>query len=1208
MRSHDWESTPLGPARAWPEGLKVPLRMMLTSRFEMWLGWGHDLAFFYNDAYIPTLGVKHPAALGRPLRQVWGEIFAELESRFVSVMRDGVATWDKALMLLLERSGSPEETYHTFSYSPLRGDSGAVEGLMCVVTEETERVVSERRLETLRNLATSLVSARTRAQVVEGARAALRTNPRDVPFGLVRLFDESGSNDSAPFADSAALEQVAWPFKPILDGAKHVRTPLKDLIDDPPKGAWDVAPRELLIVPIAKIGHDRPSGALALGLNPYRPHDPEIVGFAQLLAGQIAGALGAADAALAEAAEMERLRQLFEQSPSFIAVLRGPDHRFELINPSYAQLVAHRDVVGRTVREAVPEVEGQGFFELLDRVYATGEASTGRAAPIAIQRTPGAAPEQRLLDFVYQPMRNAEGAVAGVFVEGIDVTAAHDAVAALRASEAQFRTFAEAAPNHVWTSPPDGRLDWFNTRVYEYSGARPGELDGEGWAGIVHSDDMPGAAERWAHALSTATPYEAEFRIRRADGAYRWHIARAAPIRGPDGKVTRWIGTNTDIEDQKATAQALIDLNANLEQQVAERTADRNRIWQLSTDIMLVARFDGAVSAVNPAGTTVLGWTEQEFIGRSLFELIHPDDLDATSGGVKAVAEGSAVWRFDNRYRRKDGDYRWITWAAVQGDGLINAVGRDVTAERRQAEALRQTEEQLRQSQKMEAVGQLTGGVAHDFNNLLQVISGNLQLLAKDIAGNERAERRVTNANVAVSRGSKLASQLLAFGRRQALEPKVINIGRLVAGMDELLRRALGEAVEIETIVSGGLWNSLVDPAQIENAVLNLAINARDAMDGAGKLTVEVGNAFLDDSYARRHADVAPGQYVMLAVSDTGCGMTPEVMAQVFEPFFSTKPEGKGTGLGLSMVYGFVKQSSGHVKIYSEPGQGTTIKLYLPRVRQNEDELAAPDAGPIRGGAETILVAEDDEEVRATVIEMLGDLGYRVLTARDAAGALTIIESGAPIDLLFTDVVMPGALRSPELARKARVRLPDIAVLFTSGYTENAIVHGGRLDAGVELLPKPFTREALARKVRHVLANQAQAQKPVAQSQDERPRAPPAKLTVLLVEDNDLIRWNTAELLQKLGHVVVEASGAGPAIAALESNAVDVLVTDLGLPGVSGSELAARARAMNPDIGIVFATGADAAPDIKGDGPAPVVLRKPYGSADLAAALKAVRP
>jgi signal transduction histidine kinase/CheY-like chemotaxis protein len=376
----------------------------------------------------------------------------------------------------------------------------------------------------------------------------------------------------------------------------------------------------------------------------------------------------------------------------------------------------------------------------------------------------------------------------------------------------------------------------------------------------------------------------------------------------------------------------------------------------------------------------------------------------------------------------------------------------------------------LQQAQKMETIGKLTGGVAHDFNNLLQVISGNLQLLARDVQGHEKAERRVANALAGVQRGSKLASQLLAFGRRQPLEPRVLNVGKFLGGMEDMLRRALGEAIAIEVITSGGLWNCQADPTQLENAILNLAINARDAMQGTGKLTIEAANASLDDDYTRRLADVPAGQYVMLAVTDTGTGIAPELIEQVFEPFFSTKPEGHGSGLGLSMVYGFVKQSGGHVKLYSEVGHGTTVKLYLPRIRKREEVLVAShETVAMRGGSETILVAEDDPDVQATVVELLTELGYTVLRANDATSALSVIESGVAIDLLFTDVVMPGALKSPELARLARARLPELAVLFTSGYTENAIVHDGRLDAGVELLSKPYTREQLARKVRAVI-------------------------------------------------------------------------------------------------------------------------------------------
>jgi signal transduction histidine kinase/DNA-binding response OmpR family regulator len=522
--------------------------------------------------------------------------------------------------------------------------------------------------------------------------------------------------------------------------------------------------------------------------------------------------------------------------------------------------------------------------------------------------------------------------------------------------------------------------------------------------------------------------------------------------------------------------------------------------------------------------------------------------------------------------------------------------------ERRQAEAA------LQQSQKMESIGKLTGGVAHDFNNLLQVISGNLQLLGKDVAGSGRAKERITNALSAVERGSRLASQLLAFGRRQPLEPKVINIGRLVAGMDDMLRRTLGEEIEVETMVSGGLWNTYADPTQIENALLNLALNSRDAMDGSGKLTIEVGNAFLDDSYSRAHPEVTAGQYVALAVTDTGSGMSAEVMEQAFEPFFSTKPEGRGTGLGLSMVYGFVKQSGGHVKIYSEVGEGTTVKLYLPRSLQSEDRIANADGQPAVGGTETILVAEDDEGVRATAVEMLSDLGYYVLKAKDAQSALTVIESGVHIDLLFTDVVMPGALKSPELARMARERLPNIGVLYTSGYTENSIVHGGRLDPGLDLLSKPYTREALARKVRHVLANQAQRRQAPVNAGSPDPSSRPheiiqEKLKLLLVEDDAFIRMDTAEILQDLGYDVIDADSGEQGLEFLQRSPVDIIVADVGLPGMSGPAFAARAREAHPTVGLVFATGRSNLPDANRFAGS-VVLSKPFSSTALDHAVK----
>ncbi|MDP9096763.1 MAG: response regulator, partial [Pseudomonadota bacterium] len=637
-----------------------------------------------------------------------------------------------------------------------------------------------------------------------------------------------------------------------------------------------------------------------------------------------------------------------------------------------------------------------------------------------------------------------------------------------------------------------------------------------------------------------------------------------------------------------------------------------------------------------PGWAALTGQSEAEYHGFGWADAVHPDDVGPTLAAWSKAVAARSMFVFEHRVLRYCGSWRncairalpilteageILEWVGVhtdithqraaeatlreQAETLLRQIQYRVRAETElrqlnetletrviaEIEERRAAEVKLAQAQKMETIGQLTGGVAHDFNNLLQVVSGNLQLLARDIAGNERAERRVASALDGVSRGSKLAAQLLAFGRRQALEPKVVNVTRFVRGIDDILRRAIGEGIEIRTIIGDGLWNTFIDPAQMENALLNLAINARDAMAGDGKLTIELGNTNLDEAYASHHEDVLPGQYVLLAVTDTGSGMPPEIIDRVFEPFFSTKEEGKGSGLGLSMVYGFVKQSGGHVKIYSEPGEGATIKLYLPRAMQSEEAEVPFDAGAIVGGSETVLVVEDDADVRNTAVELLADLGYHVLRAADAASALHVIESGARIDVLFTDVVMPGAMKSPELAQKARERLPTVAVLFTSGYTENSIVHGGKLDEGVELLSKPYTREALARKIRLVIASQTAPGPPTLPA-----ALPAACVTILLVEDDEIIRLATVEMLQESGFVVIDAADAEHAMTALQTFPVDVLVTDVNLPGLSGPQFAAKARELRPAIGIVFATG-DIGAIPPQDGA--ITLGKPYDTVAL---------
>jgi PAS domain S-box-containing protein len=902
--------------------------------------------------------------------------------------------------------------------------------------------------------------------------------------------------------------------------------------------------------------------------------------------------------------EHGRLQAMFEQAPGFMAQLAGPDHRFQSVNPAFRLLAGGRALVGKPMYTAMPETVPQGVVAILDEVYLTGRAHTSHARPVWLAQADGMR-QLHYIDFVAQPLRSEDGGMLGIFLQGSDVTERVHFEAGLRESEAKFRTFAQAMPHQVWTAASDGKFDWFNEHVYAYTGLDHARLAGTAWTAAVHPDDLAGLTTRWAIAVASGASFEAEFRLRNAGGDYRWHMARAIALRGDEGEVVRWIGTNTDIEDQKNTTHRLEQLNAGLEHQVAQRTAERDRMWRLSKDIMMVAGFDGQVAAVSPAFGSLLGWSEHDIVGKNFLHLVHPDDVAATQVQMASLGEGHYVYKFEIRCRRKDGSWCLLSWSASPDAGHIHAIGRDITADREQAEQIRRTELALQQSQKMETVGKLTGGVAHDFNNLLQIISGNLQLLEVNISRADE-QRWIANARSAVEKGAKLASYLLAFGRRQPLEPKVVKISRVIGAMEDMLRRTLGEEIEVELIISGGLWNTAIDVAQVENAVLNLAVNARDAMDGAGRLTIEANNAVLDDLYCRNQADVAPGQYVMLAVTDTGSGMPAEVLRQAFEPFFSTKDEGKGTGLGLSMVYGFVKQSGGHVKIYSEPGQGTTVKIYLPRTTAAEDVLAPVEPQqPAVGGSETILVAEDDEAVRTTVVEMLSELGYRVLKAADAASALAVIESGVAVDVLFTDVVMPGTLRSPELARMARERLPNCAVLFTSGYTENAIVHGGRLDPGVELLGKPYTRESLARRIRQVLANQrgraqAAAAASSAPARTAAPAGPGERLRIVLVEDEDEIRDSTAVLLRHLGHEVLAAVDAESALELITLES-DVLITDVLLPGMSGDLLAAQARTQAPGIRIVFATGQGEV----NNWPDAVVLRKPY---DLQSLVKVLAP
>jgi PAS domain S-box-containing protein len=1064
IRKFDWSNTSLGPAGNWPEQLKVMTSFLLHCKVPMVVLWGQEGIMIYNDAYQDFAGRRHPALLGSPVLDAWPEV-SDFNANVLETCLAGGTLSYRDLHLVLFRQGLPSDAWLSLDYSPIMGEKGLPEGVMAIVRETTDRVLAERRL----NLAQEV--------------------------GGVGTFEW--------YPDTGRLE-VSEQYRRIW------------------RIAQDIEVTESLLVSLVHpddrhlLGPTRHGSSNPISYAEFRLKDPETEELRWIARRGEAMSLDSSDRQryigiaidITERKNAEesiarsefRWRELFEQmQEGFFVGEAIRDEQGEMtdftlveINPAFGKLTGldPDKSAGHSIRELIPTLENSVI-----ETYA-GVVETGTPVRFELH-----VPALMGRWFEARARRVDNNRFAVLFV---DISERRAMEQVLRENEGRFRLLAQSMPNHVWMADGAGQLHWFNDRVYEYFQVPQGALDQGKWAAMVHPDDVEYVLAVWKEAISLIRPYQAEFRLRRHDGQYRWYMARALPVYNADGSVERWIGNNADIEDQKSAEAAIASLAQSLEQRVDERTAD-----------------------------------------------------------------------------------------------------------------LMKTQQALRQSQKMEAIGNLTGGVAHDFNNLLQVISGNLQLLTADLHTVPHAQRRLDNAMAGVSRGAKLASQLLSFGRRQPLAPRVINPARLVRSMDDMLRRTLGEEIELETVISGGLWNTRVDPSNLENALLNLAINARDAMNGRGKLTIEAGNALLDDEYARQHPDVEPGRYVLIAVTDNGAGMSEELIDKVFEPFFTTKPEGRGTGLGLSMVYGFVKQSNGHIKIYSEVGHGSSIKLYLPRSMQNEDMAVEDDRGPVKGGSETILVAEDDESVRDVVVTLLSGLGYRVLQAKDAHAALCILESGVNVDLLFTDVVMPGSLRSPELAKRARQLLPRLAVLFTSGYTENAIVHGGQLDEGVDLLSKPYNNESLARKIRQVLSSTRS--KATVETQQEGQPSPSIKdihatqtvttksksLRILICEDDALIRSTVAEMLQAKGYEVIEASSARQALALHQQQAFDILVTDVGLPDGSGVDLVRTLREQSPALPVVFATGRFADDIVPIEEKTRTIL-KPYGADQLVVAIEEV--
>ena len=632
----------------------------------------------------------------------------------------------------------------------------------------------------------------------------------------------------------------------------------------------------------------------------------------------------------------------------------------------------------------------------------------------------------------------------------------------LRESEAKFHAIANSVDQMIWSTRPDGYHDYYNARWYEYTGVPEGSTDGEEWSGMFHPYDQERAWATWRHSLATGEPYEIEYRLRHRSGAYRWVLGRAKAVRDDTGNIIRWYGSCTDIHDEVTAREAAVD----------DLTRQRDQAWNLSLDLMAVTSRSGSMDLLNQSWNTLLGWDIKALRGRRFARLVHPDDLPAAKAAFRHVMETPITDPVEFRLRHSDGSYRWFAWTASGHEDRIFATGRDVTERREKDAALANAEAALRQSQKLDMIGQLTGGVAHDFNNLLAAIRSSLELARRRLAPGTDVSRYLNNAIAAADRGAGLTQRMLAFARKQELHFDAVEIQHLLPDLRDLLQRSLGPQIDLIFDIPQDLPSVLVDANQLEMAILNLSVNGRDAMEGSGRLTFSARTVSEAGS-----SELNAGEYVVVSIADTGCGMDADTLERAFEPFFTTKGVGKGTGLGLSMVHGLAAQSGGAFRMESTLGVGTTALLYLPVI---ETTRAAPEvdqmqtAQPVteRGDRKlTILTVDDDMLVSMGTVGMLEDMGHDVLEASSGAQALEIFAQRDDIDLVITDQAMP-RMTGVELARELRQRKPEIPIILATGYADLPEGAAGEVTAKLD---KPFSEVNLKAIVTRVIEGEVTA-------------------------------------------------------------------------------------------------------------------------------------
>ena len=771
-----------------------------------------------------------------------------------------------------------------------------------------------------------------------------------------------------------------------------------------------------------------------------------------------------------------RLRAIADALPFLISYL-DKEQKFRFINKPYESWFERplSQIIGRDVKDVMGPAMYEARRPFIERAYA-GESLSYEAD---FPRSEGTVQTE----IVHVPHRDPAGRVLGLYTVVMDITARKLAEKVLSESEERFRSIADSAPVPMWVSRLDGLRQFVNRAYHEFLGVPFADALNFDWRKALHQDDLERILRDQRAGEGSRKPFVLEARYRRHDGQWRWLRSESQPRWGPAGEHIGFIGVAHDITASKEAEQALTELNETLERRVEDRTR------QLAASEALIQTFfnhssecysiiveedDGhfRYAEVNPATLRLYRKTREAVVGRTIQEVLGAERASEIGAHLAACLREGAP----HRYERTQGGavIEAVVTPAPQEPGAHRRIvvsAHDVTERRR-------LEQQLQQSQKMEAVGQLTGGVAHDFNNLLTLVIGGLEIIGRQITNLPdplaltRMERGREMAMQGAQRAASLTTRLLAFSRQQPLKPQALDTNELVVDICDLLRRAIGETIALETVLGNDLWRMYADANQLENALLNIGFNARDAMPNGGKLIIETANASLDKAYTSSLSeDVEPGEFVMIAITDTGVGMDKTTQGRAFDPFFTTKEVGKGTGLGLSQVYGFARQSAGHVAIYSEVGEGTTVKMYLPRSASDARIPVIAEASKHSGwtGAETILVVEDDDELRKYASDVLKELGYQVMSAGGGVAALEILSGGHQVDLLLTDVVMPGGINGRQVADKAVGYRPDLRVLYMTGYTRNAIVHQGRLDRGTNLISKPFSFEELASKVRQVL-------------------------------------------------------------------------------------------------------------------------------------------